>query len=110
MDFGLAYDIQQGMFYPTFDPNANDFYMTGPKEFSVGKYFYMAPELYLGTSYDAAKADMWSLGILLLILLTGTPPFAQANTSGTHEKLSIVTHRFQTMFFLRFKHTESESF
>ncbi|KAF0700490.1 Aste57867_8974 [Aphanomyces stellatus] len=40
---------------------------------AVGKAFYMAPEVLAGLSYDAAVADVWSLGILLFILLTGAP-------------------------------------
>ncbi|KAG9400904.1 hypothetical protein AC1031_009626 [Aphanomyces cochlioides] len=48
---------------------------------AVGKFFYMPPEMYLGVSYDAMKADMWSLGILLIIMLTGMPPFGQTNST-----------------------------
>ncbi|KAF0682527.1 Aste57867_25325 [Aphanomyces stellatus] len=44
----------------------------------VGKYFYMAPEMYDGHKYDPCQADVWSLGILLFIMLTGVAPFRQA--------------------------------
>ncbi|KAF0682574.1 Aste57867_25306 [Aphanomyces stellatus] len=42
----------------------------------VGKPFYMAPEVYIGDhqSYNGFKADVWSLGVLLFILLSGIPP------------------------------------
>ncbi|KDO27637.1 CAMK protein kinase [Saprolegnia parasitica CBS 223.65] len=46
---------------------------------AVGKTFYMAPEMYARKPYDPSAADVWALGILLLILLTGAPPFARAN-------------------------------
>ncbi|OQR89547.1 kinase [Thraustotheca clavata] len=46
---------------------------------AVGKYFYMAPEMYTGQMYDPSKSDVWSLGIMLFIMLTGNPPFSQAN-------------------------------
>ncbi|CAK4901248.1 unnamed protein product [Aphanomyces euteiches] len=39
----------------------------------VGKSFYMAPEVVSGMPYDAAAADVWSLGIMLFILITGAP-------------------------------------
>ncbi|KAL0584991.1 hypothetical protein ABG067_005128 [Albugo candida] len=40
---------------------------------TVGKAYYMAPEVVLGEQYDPAAADVWSLGILLFIMLTGSP-------------------------------------
>ncbi|TMW63921.1 hypothetical protein Poli38472_014626 [Pythium oligandrum] len=44
----------------------------------VGKIFYMAPEVHdwqpLGV-YNGMQADVWSLGVLLFILVTGVPPF-----------------------------------
>ncbi|CAI5741456.1 unnamed protein product [Hyaloperonospora brassicae] len=42
----------------------------------VGKYYYRAPEVGHGAKrYDPKAADVWSLGVLLLILLTGSPLF-----------------------------------
>jgi serine/threonine protein kinase len=39
-----------------------------------GKFHYMAPEVFSGrVSYDGYQADSWSLGILLWILITGSP-------------------------------------
>ncbi|KAG9406775.1 hypothetical protein AC1031_003099 [Aphanomyces cochlioides] len=40
---------------------------------TVGKQFYMAPEVVQGVVYVAAKADVWSLGVILFMLLTGMP-------------------------------------
>ncbi|EQC42379.1 serine/threonine protein kinase [Saprolegnia diclina VS20] len=48
---------------------------------AVGKTFYMAPEVLAGQSYDPAKADMWSLGIMLFIMLAGIPPVEVAAES-----------------------------
>lgn len=40
---------------------------------AVGKPFYMAPEVVSQQMYDPIKADVWSLGVVLFIMLTGIP-------------------------------------
>ncbi|GAB9467162.1 Serine/threonine protein kinase [Globisporangium polare] len=39
----------------------------------VGKAYYMAPEVIAQEAYDPAASDMWSLGIMLFVMLTGSP-------------------------------------
>lgn len=53
----------------------------------VGKLWYMAPEVYAcdgqspaDAGYDPVQADIWSLGILLVIMLTGAPLLSAAST------------------------------
>lgn len=38
---------------------------------AVGKRNYMAPELFAQEEYDGKQADLWSLGIVLYMMLTG---------------------------------------
>lgn len=47
----------------------------------VGKAYYMAPEVVAGDEYDAVQADVWSLGVILFILLTGSPLVQIATSS-----------------------------
>ncbi|KAF0700496.1 Aste57867_8980 [Aphanomyces stellatus] len=46
---------------------------------SVGKPFYMAPEVVQGIEYDPTKSDVWSLGIMLFMMLTGVPLWQSAS-------------------------------
>ncbi|MBX5482135.1 MAG: protein kinase [Myxococcaceae bacterium] len=61
MDFGLAKFL------------ADDGSVTGTGRL-VGTYRYMAPEQILGEPLDA-RADLYSLGVILYELLSGRPPF-----------------------------------
>jgi len=40
----------------------------------LGTPFYMAPEIFTEGTYNE-KCDMWSLGVILFVMLTGRPPF-----------------------------------
>ena len=47
----------------------------------VGTPAFMAPEIHQKQRYIGWAADIWSLGILLYTLVTGTVPFRSANTT-----------------------------
>lgn len=40
----------------------------------LGSPIYMPPEIVLEEKYDA-KADVWSAGVVVFVMLTGKPPF-----------------------------------
>jgi len=41
----------------------------------VGKLQYMCPEAYARARYDARKADVYCLGVILFMMLIGAPPY-----------------------------------
>lgn len=41
---------------------------------NCGTPVYMAPEIWAGNAYDN-KVDVWSLGVVMYYLLSGTHPF-----------------------------------
>lgn len=64
-DFGIARD--------THDADITDSGMT------VGTYAYMAPEQICGDKAITGKADLYSLGCVMVEMLTGKPPFTGSN-------------------------------
>jgi len=57
----------------------------------VGSATYMAPEILLGEGYDYA-VDMWSLGVLLYIMVSGNHPFDQ--TDSVEQVVAITSGKF----------------
>jgi serine/threonine protein kinase len=68
VDFGMAALQPQGMQLST----------------PCGSPHYAAPEVIRFKAYDGAMADVWSCGVILYVMLTGTPPF---NYSGDERDL-----------------------
>ncbi|KAI9922874.1 hypothetical protein PsorP6_001789 [Peronosclerospora sorghi] len=58
-----------------------------PSRETVGKLFYMAPEVLAGVQYSATKADVWSLGVMLFIMLIGAPPVETASSTDARFRL-----------------------
>ena len=40
-----------------------------------GSKAYAAPEILQGRTYDPMKADVWALGVIMYIFITGKMPF-----------------------------------
>lgn len=51
----------------------------------VGTPYYVAPEVVNG-SYDE-KSDIWSVGVILYVILSGAPPFSGRNEREILEKV-----------------------
>ena len=77
-DFGLSY--KQG----TDDPM---------KSRLLGSIDYIAPEVLTRRCYTKA-GDMWSVGVITYILLSGSPPFAAHNTTSKLQKIIRCDYHF----------------
>jgi len=57
----------------------------------LGTPYYIAPEI-LGRKPYNEKVDMWSLGVILYVLLTGRPPFYGRDDKDIIERVKIGTY------------------
>ncbi|KQK03246.1 CBL-interacting protein kinase 5 [Brachypodium distachyon] len=55
---------------------------------TCGTPAYVAPEIINKKGYDGAKADIWSCGIILFVLLAGYLPFQDSNLVEMYRKIS----------------------
>jgi len=69
-DFGFA---------TKYDPNKK-------QTLSLGSPLYMAPELCKEDAYDN-KVDVWSVGVITYILLSGSPPFYDRKRTNTKQAI-----------------------
>jgi len=77
IDFGMAKHCPPGQFLKS----------------RVGTPFYMAPQV-LMRRYDS-QCDMWSVGVIMYILLSGRPPFTGATDEAMLEKVRQGVWKFQ---------------
>ncbi|XP_040596880.1 sperm motility kinase Z-like [Mesocricetus auratus] len=67
-DFGMAIQLQEGQKLKNV----------------CGSLRYMAPEILARKPYDGLPVDMWSLGVVLYVLVTGQFPFTATTIHGMH--------------------------
>jgi serine/threonine protein kinase len=70
-DFGLSNVMRDGIFLYS----------------SSGSPHYAAPELVNGKFYNGSSIDIWSCGVILYTLLTGTLPFDEKDATKLYQKI-----------------------
>jgi len=54
-----------------------------------GSKAYAAPEILQGRTYDPMKADVWALGVIMYIFITGKMPFDETKVCPSFARTSM---------------------
>jgi serine/threonine protein kinase len=66
---------------------ANYYDMINPLKTFCGSAPYAAPEVFCGQKYYGPEIDVWSLGVILFVLVTGTLPFNSDNIQQLKQRI-----------------------
>ncbi|KAL5211573.1 hypothetical protein ABZP36_022420 [Zizania latifolia] len=70
---------------------------------TCGTPAYVAPEVLSRRGYDGAKADIWSCGVILFVLVAGYLPFHDTNLIEMYKKISKAEYKCPRSFSLELK-------